>query len=144
MNTMNDDLPKVNPIPPQPTQSVGSMAKETTPLTGHIEAPIITEIGKEVELPPEVVKAGVSIHSDTVVLPPPVTQLGVKQTGVKAPPPVPTTTVALPLSDDKIAQGLHQSIMSSWRWLSEWCVRQLHAVHMTIKSIHGKVTRASE
>lgn len=124
MNTMNDDLPKVNPIPPQPTQSVGSMAKETTPLTGHIEAPIITEIGKEVELPPEVVKAGVSIHSDTVVLPPPVIQLGVKQTGVQASPPI-TTTIALPLNDDQIAKGLQQSLTTSWRWLAEWCKRQL-------------------
>lgn len=142
MNTMNDDLPKTNKTSP-PTPSSGSIAKEIAPPTGHIEAPIITEIGKEVELPPEVVKAGVSIHSDIVNLPPPITQLGVKQTGVQAPPPA-ATTIVLPLNDDQIAQGLHQSIISSWRWLSEWCMRQLHAVHMTIKSIHGSVKRTQE
>jgi len=144
MNVMNDDLPKTNTVPPQPAPSVGSTAKETAPLTGHIEATVITEIGKEVELPPEVAKAGVSIQSDTVVLPPPVTQLGVKPVGAQAPLKATTTTVTLPLTDDQIANGLHQSILSSWRWLSEWCVRQLRTVHMTIKSIHGKVTRTHE
>lgn len=134
MIDMTDDLPKIN-------KTVGSIAKETAPVIGHIEAPVITEIGKEIELPLEVAKSGVTIQSDSIELPPPVTQLGVKSVGVQATTTVTTTTVALPLTDDQIAQGLHQSIMSSWRWLSEWCMRQLHAAHKTIKSIHGKVTR---
>lgn len=125
MIDMTDDLPKTKTSPTQPAQSVGSTTKETAPLTGHIEAPLITEIGKEVELTPEVTNAGVSIQSDTIVLPPPVTQLGVKQTGVQAPPPATTTTVVLPLSDEQIAKGLQQSLTTSWRWLAEWCKRQV-------------------
>lgn len=119
---MTDDLPKPTISPP--ASAVGSIAKESAPLTGHIEAPLITEIGKEMELPPEVAKAGVSIQSDTVVLPPPVAQRGVKPVGAQAPASA-AATIALPLSDDQIAKGLQQSLTTSWRWLAEWCKRQL-------------------
>jgi hypothetical protein len=118
-----DDLPKPTVTQPQPP--VGSMAKETAPPAGRVESPLITGVGSEVELSPEVKKAGVTVKSDTITVPAPVQQLGVTPVGPSMPAPSKAATTNLPLSDDQIAKGLHQSIMSSWRWLAEWCKRQL-------------------
>lgn len=142
-----DDLPNTPKITPQTLSTgggspVGSMAKESTPPVGNVEAPLVTEVGKEVSLSPEVKKAGVTVTSDTVVLPKPVQHMGVKQVGQSAPvPPIPTVT--LPLSDDQIAKGLHQSLLTSWRWLAEWCTRQLKQAHVLLKSVGGKIVRTN-
>lgn len=95
------------------------------------EQPIVKDVsGQEIELPKEVAAAGVRPQPTTVILPQPVAQMGVSAVGQGAPPPA--TTVTLPLTDDQIAQGLKQSITSSWRWLAEWCVRKLKQLHKII------------
>ena len=139
-----DTLPRATPVsqsvPVVPVNPVGSMAKESSPIVVSSEAPLVTEVGKEELLPPDVIKAGVKMQSDTIVMP-----AFAKSMGVKIVDPVPvaatTLTVTLPLTDDQIAQGLHQSIMSSWRWLAQWCDRQLKQAHVLLKSTHGKVVR---
>ena len=145
-----DSLPSTTPSsgtpspPPvvQPQQVVtGSMAKEVAPIVIQPEAPIVTEVGKEAALAPEVARAGVRMQSDTVVLPKPLQDLGVTVVGPTAKSPVNVPVIVLPLSDDQIALGLHQSLMTSWRWLAEWCKRQLQAVHLTLKTAHGKIVR---
>lgn len=139
-----DDLPTSTPVQPQTPQGiqpVGTVHKESAPPVGNTEAPLIQEIGKEVGLPPEVEHAGVRMQSDSIELPPPVKNMGVKAVGSPAPAPSQTTTVKLPLTDDQIAQGLSQSIFSSIRWLAEWCERQLKAAHVMVKNIKGKGVR---
>ena len=120
MNTLPDD------------QKSGSLAKEKQEaVLGGLENPSLKEVGKEGDLPPEVTGAGVRMHPTNVPLPQPVQQLGVKQVGmttVQQP-----AAVSLPLSDDQIAKGLHQSITSSWRWLAEWCMRKLKQIKKIIK-----------
>lgn len=103
-----------------------------------LEAQSLKEIGREAPLAPEVGAAGVTIHPTSVTIPPPVAQLGVKQVG-DTPVAGPVQAVALPLTDDQIAQGLHQGITSSWRWLAQWCVRRLKQLHLVLKNVHGKV-----
>lgn len=98
--------------------------------------------GQETELSPEVASSGVKIQPTTIPIPPSVQQMGVKPAGQNVPTAAPT--VALPLSDDQIAQGLRQSVWSSWRWLAQWCVRRLKQVHMGLKKIHGRLTRVRE
>ena len=127
---MTDTLPPSNPPPPQS----GGMAKETGPHISFAEVPLMQEVGQETPLSNEVAKAGVTIQPTSVTLPPPIQTLGVKAVGLAAPAVVATATVSLPLTDDQIVRGLHQSIMSSWRWLAEWCVRQL-------KQLHGKIIK---
>lgn len=145
-----DSLPttsKTSPVfppPPQPQPPVvsGGMAKEVAPISeSPVEAPLITEVGKEVTLNPEVSGAGVRMQSDTIEVPRPIQQLGVTAVGPSAAMPAAAPTIVLPLTDDQIAQGLNQSILSSWRWLAEWCSRQLRQMHLTIKTIHGKIVR---
>ena len=136
MNSMNS-LPDPQSKPPV---SGGITSKEKTEVgMSSVEAPALREVGREVPLPSEVGAAGVKMHPSSVTLPQPVQQLGVKPTGDVSTPSAPT--VALPLSDDQIATGLHQSITSSWRWLAEWCMRRLKQVHLLFKSIHGKIVR---
>ncbi|MEK7533050.1 MAG: hypothetical protein AAB542_01320 [Patescibacteria group bacterium] len=136
-------------IPPIPVTSpppvAGSMAKEVAPImSGTPEAPTIIEVGKDVELPQEVTKAGVRMSSDPVILPKLVQQMGVRSVDPVALEAVPSPVINLPISDEQIAKGLHQSIMTSWRWLAQWCTRQLQQAHFTLKSMSGKTVRIHE
>lgn len=108
-----------------------SAAKEKQEIGGGVEASALKEVGKEAPLPAEVTGAGVKMHPTSVPLPQSVQQLGVQQVGTTTQPQ--TTSVALPLTDDQIAAGLHQSITSSWRWLAEWCIRKMKQLRNIIK-----------
>jgi hypothetical protein len=96
----------------------------------------------EIELPKEVARAGVKVQPTTVPIPQNVAQLGMKPAGQNI-PPTQTQTVAMPLTEQEIAQGLQKSIVSSWRWLAEWCIRRLKQMHGGLKTIHGKLTKKS-
>jgi len=99
--------------------------------------------GQETTLSPEVSSSGVRIHPTTVSIPLPVAQMGVQPVGQNVPVQT-TSTVVLPLTDDQIAVGLHQSITNSLRWLSTWCVRRLKQAHIILKNVHGKLVRTKE
>ncbi|MBI5619905.1 hypothetical protein HY950_03015 [Candidatus Gottesmanbacteria bacterium] len=131
--------PTNNPITQSGTD-VGSIGKEIEGGVGLGEPGLRDVSGVEMELSREVSAAGVSMHPTTVSIPQSVAQMGVKPMGANVPAPS-VQTVALPLTDDQIAVGLHQSIVSSIRWLAEWCLRRLKQLHMGIKYIHGKVMR---
>jgi len=126
-----DDLP-TNQLTPQVSGgTLGIGGKELEPGGAGLEQPGLRDMqGAEIELPKEVAAAGVTQKPTAVQLPQAVTQMGVTPVGPavipQAPPPV------LPLTDDQIAQGLKQSITSSWRWLAEWCVRKLKQLHRKI------------
>lgn len=53
----------------------------------------------------------------------------------------PKHNIKLPISDEKIVQGLHQPVNSSWRWLSELAQFMLNQAHISLKKIHGHVVR---
>lgn len=138
-----DDLPvpsspgdsSASQFPNAPVGQSGSISlgKEFEPAVG--EQPQAKDVsGQEIEIPKEVAAAGVTTKPTTVTLPQHVTQAGVKPVGQTVAPQAVTT--ALPLTDDQIAQGLKQSITSSWRWLAEWCVRKL-------KQLHRKIVKSS-
>lgn len=115
----------------------GSKEKE---LVGTDTEALSKEIGtREFELPKEVASVGVRTQPTTVPVPPLVAKLGVKPTGANV--PAPTQSAALPLTDDQIAQGLRQSITSSFRWFAEWCLRRLKQLHVTVKKVGGTLVR---
>lgn len=122
--SMNDQLPPQQP-PPQPL--TGSPQKEFEPgALSYQEVPGIVEVGHEtpIEMPTEVQAAGVTVHPTTVTIPPNVAKMGVTVVGTNT-QQANQPAIVLPLSDDKITQGLNQSVTSSWRWLAEWCKRRL-------------------
>lgn len=116
---------------PQPTGGISSKEKEEFGVSG-LEAPALKEFGREAALPSEAAAAGVKLHPTTVTVPQPVASLGVKPVGDTATSQS-APTVTLPLNDDQIAKGLHQSITSSWRWLAEWCMRKIKQIRKIIK-----------
>lgn len=73
-----------------------------------------------------------------------------RKMGVKAPAAttsvsdVATTSLKLPLTDDQIALGLQAQILSSLRWLAEWCLRQLKKAHLHLKKIHGHFVKVKD
>lgn len=101
---------------------------------------VIREVGKEIEPPKEVEEAGVKLKKEEIKLPPPVEKLGVKPSGPAVPLPS-QPTVTLPLTDDQVMKGLVSPIISSLRWLAEFCLRQLKKTHLTLKKVHGKIVR---
>lgn len=132
-NTTNSTNTTNNPIGPVGGITIG---KELEPAVGVLEEATLKDVSgkKEIELPKEVAAAGVTTQYTTVQLPQSVTQMGVKPVGQAVMPQAATTP--LPLTDDQIAQGLKQSITSSWRWLAEFCVRK-------IKQLHRKIVKSS-
>jgi hypothetical protein len=140
MATVNDlPISAPNPLPSQPpepdpvpaTIRSGSINKEVEPLTPLVsESGGIREVGADIDLPKEVASAGVTVQPTTVTIPSDVSQMGV--TPVAQVTKGATTRVAMPLTDDQIAQGLKQSVSLSWRWLAEWCVKRLKQIHKTI------------
>lgn len=128
-----NDLP-IHQLTPQVSGGVSGVGgKELEPATGDIEQPVLKDVtAKEIELPKEVISAGVKVQPTTVQLPQNVTNMGVTPIGNAVVTQAPA--IALPLTDDQIALGLKQSIVSSWRWLAEWCVRRLKQFH---KKIHA-------
>lgn len=53
----------------------------------------------------------------------------------------PKHRVTLPITDEKILEGLDKPIATSWRWLAEFARFFLLQAHITLKKIHGKVVR---
>ena len=119
---------------PVSTSGQGSFTKEQEPIPGK-ESIAIEPMGGELELTPELERAGAEIRSETIVLPPEMKKMGIQSVGNAT--PVTTTTVQLPLSDDQIVTGLHAQIISSIRWLAEWGIRLLKKTHYHLKIIAG-------
>jgi len=120
---------------PGPGDSVNSQPTPVIPMSGGLgigkESEVLSsadqpirEISQELELPKEVVSAGVKTQPTVVNLPQPVTQMGVKQTGVNTGLGS-GATVVLPLTQPEITLGLQENILQSWRWLAVWCIRRL-------------------
>lgn len=131
-----DDVSSVPP--PIPTSGPGLGTKEREFLAQQDET-ALEEIRKELEVAPEVSEAGLEVKREEIELPPPLPKIGVTQTGAEL--PVSPTAVSLPLTDDKIVTGTGAPVISSLRWLVEWCLRQLKKVHIRLKKVHGRITR---
>lgn len=92
----------------------GSGSKEVEPAG-------VREVGKEVEVPAETASTGAPVQPKTTNVPPTVPQTAAPTVSQQTPQAMRN----VPLTDDQIAQGLTQSITSSWLWLAQWCIRKL-------------------
>ena len=92
--------------------TTSSTQKELEPrsMTKPQETASLTELGKDMELPKEVIQAGVTIHPTTIVMPAPLIKAGVMPVGHPMQSSSSATTIVLPLTDDQIAQGLTISV----------------------------------
>lgn len=126
--------------PVVPSSTLGGVSKEHE-LPVKSEENQIEEVVEDIELEPDLERLGIEKTSEAVTLPPEVRQMGVTATGPAQPVQTSTTTVKLPLSDNLVLVGLHASILSSLRWLAEWCIRQLKKAHIHLKKLGGNVVR---
>lgn len=114
---------------PTPPQAIGNVSKEAEMVSSPSPESPLKEVGVEMELPKEVTAAGVSIRPTAIPIPPPVSKLGVKPTGQNIGANK-TGAIAMVLTDEQIAEGLHVSISNSLRWLAEWCRHKLKVLHI--------------
>ncbi len=118
-------------------QRVVSKPKEAEPI---LSAPEEYEIKEIVEHKPEKeARPFIYPRRETIELPPNLKKMGLQVvTSTKFPS---YQTVVLPISDDKVLQGLHAPIYSSLRWLATLAWYILQKAHLTLKIIHGHVVR---
>lgn len=122
--------------PPNPV-SAGS--KEIEPTPTPTESVELHEIVAH-ESVPEEVQDYIEVKKDHIELPSEVQEAGVEE--ITHTPSFPTyQQVKLPLSDEAVISGLHAPVSSSKRWISEFARYLLWQAHLTLKVIHGKVTR---
>jgi hypothetical protein len=100
----------------------------------HIEVHEVAEHQPEPE-----VKPYVEPRPEKVELPQEVVDEGVESTGHTQFPTY--NSVKLPISDDKVLQGLKNPMTSSVRWLAEFCLYILDKAHIKLKTAHGKAVR---
>ena len=139
MNTLPTQPPTDSPTVTPTATSVGKELEHVS--AGAAEVAASTEQHKDTELPREVVAVGVTMQPTTVVLPHIVQKAGVEAINPSAPVITFAPSVKLPLSDDQIAKGLHESVASSVRWLAQWCMRRLKQMHIIAKDVGGKIVR---
>ena len=102
---------------------------------------IVQEVGKQVEIPSEVEKAGVIHYKETIEIPPDVRKMGLTPTGANVPVVSQTPQVTLPVSDQIVYQGLHADFTNAVKWLAVWCMKKLKTAHLALKKVHGKIIR---
>lgn len=133
------NIPTAPPSPPQVNYaSTGDKEKETPRLNA---SEIVQEVGKQVEIPSDVEKAGVIHYKESVEIPPDVKKLGLTPTGTNVPVASQTLQVTLPVSDQAVYQGLHKDFTNAIKWLAIWCMRRLQKAHLALKKVHGKIIR---
>lgn len=103
------------------------------------DAVALEEIRKDLEVAPEVKEAGIEARKEEIELPPAIQKMGVVQSDANQ--PVTPVTANLPITDDKIVTGTGAPVVTSLRWLVEWCLRQLKKVHIKLKKVHGRIIR---
>lgn len=112
-------------------------AKEAEPVLPPPEKNHLQEAAEHE--PSAEVRPFVQPRQESIKLPSDLTMIGLQ--------PVKTTqfptykNVKLPLSDERIVEGLHEPMTSSKRWLSELAVYILRQAHLTLRSVKGKVIR---
>lgn len=121
--------------------------KQTPPSAGiPIEAePRIThmeglQMQEAVELEPsEELSPFMKQRSETIKLPSELSKMGLQPA---APSQFSTyKNIKLPISDEKIIEGLNSPVSSSRRWLSELALYLLKQAHLTLRMVGGKIIR---
>ena len=149
MNPVQDNALNTSSSSQKPVATAGSSPAGILVKTGIskeqeasavIPSEALSEVSSEIEMAQEVEQAGVKKIGETIELPPDVKKLGVT-------PSVPAVTstalpsVVLPISDQKVIQGLHIEMANALRWLAVWCIKRLKKAHIALKAVHGKIIR---
>ncbi|MCR4263940.1 MAG: hypothetical protein NUV98_04450 [Candidatus Roizmanbacteria bacterium] len=134
----NNQKPDGNQVSQSQPVSGSGMAKEQ-----DLPVPVDIQLEdvQEYEVPKEVA-AHVQVQKQKPDIPPDLKQIGVThapsdQTISDTVSPVKKA----PLSDDQINDGLQKPPTDSFRWLAEWCVKQLKLMHVHLTKVKGRYIR---
>lgn len=133
-----DDLISQHIHPKQPQYTPVARPTESEPMSAKSSEPLVIQEVVEHE-PDEEVKEHIEVKPDIVKIPEEVKQAGVTATEKTDFPAY--NNITLPISDDKIMQGLNEPISSSLRWFATFALMLLKQSHLKLKKIHGKVVR---
>jgi hypothetical protein len=89
--------------------------------------------------PPQEVKDHVDVRKETVKLSDDLKKMGIQAVDTTKFPSF--QSIKLPISDEKVYNGLHAPVYSSLRWLATFALYLLQQSHVTLKQVHGKVIR---
>lgn len=132
---MGDNHTKLNPQDNSVQSTTPSHNKEAEPISSSAQE--MMEPIRSPELNKEVI--GYIKEQEKVKIPPDLKNLGVQATDdVHG-----STGPSFPITDEKIEEGLHQPVNSSWRWLSEKLVYHLKQLHLNLKKVHGHIVRVA-
>ena len=142
-NQITPDLSKKDTLVPVSPVSTGTIAGKEREVSQLQPVETVQEVSREMQIPKEVIDAGVVEIGGTIELPPDMKKLGIRTTGPTTPvaQSIVLPKVALPISDTQVIAGLHTQISSALRWLAVWCIRRLQKAHLMLKTVHGKVVR---
>ncbi|OGG07891.1 hypothetical protein A3D05_02575 [Candidatus Gottesmanbacteria bacterium RIFCSPHIGHO2_02_FULL_40_24] len=135
----SSQMKPVSPSPVTPVSAVTGPGKESESVTVKKDG-ILEAVGSDIEIEKEVENAGVEKLSGSYELPPDVKKLGVSVSNAQS-PVFTAAQVSLPITDDKILEGLKAPLSSAFKWLAVWCIKKLQKAHLVLKSIHGKIIR---
>jgi hypothetical protein len=144
MNTSAQTKPGQSTSPSvQGGQSTVGMGGKEHEIGRGASLEVVTQASSEMVLPKEIETVGVQSTKTDIEIPPDIKKIGVQHAGPTQPLTVGHTlpSVSLPLSDDQVGNGLHKSVLSALRWLSEWCVKKLKKAHIHLKKVHGHFIR---
>ncbi len=116
----------------------GHFSKEIEPPKKSEVIIIREKVEREIE--DEEVKPFIKTKPETIKLPPDLKKIGVK-TPISSPKIFTYQEIKAPISDEKIIQGLHQPITSSFRWLATLALYILKMAKIKLKVVKGKVVR---
>lgn len=102
--------------PPEEAPETETSSEQTAPVSQFVQ-----EVKEEVEIPPELQK------------------VGLKPVTASSNPAY--QNVKLPISDERVLEGLEKPPTSSFRWLAELSRYVLRVAHIQLKKVHGHVIR---
>lgn len=114
-----------------------SRPKEAEPFSGKSEKIVLKEVVEHE--PSKEVKPFIRVRKETIEVPPDLKKMGIRSSGFSKFSNY--KNISLPISDDKVIQGLHAPIYSSLRWLATLALYLLQQAHLTLKVVHGHVIR---
>jgi len=118
----------------QPPISKPKEAEPASPKSEKIEFKETVEHKLEKQVTPYI-----QVRKETIELPPDLKKMGLQTSSSTNFPSY--QAVVLPISDDKVLQGLHAPIYSSLRWLATLSWYLLKKAHLTLKVVHGHAVR---
>jgi hypothetical protein len=114
---------------------------EKAPVIGSAPQPEQQEqaIEQAAEQQPADVSQYIEEKKDDIEVPPELQKHGLKP--AQSTQSIFYQNVQLPLSDEKILEGLEKPVTSSHRWLAELAKYLLFQAHLQLKKVHGQVVR---